>query len=283
MSLTLPSIRGVLLDVDGTLWRGGEPVPGLADFFAFLRTQEIGVRIVTNNSLKLPGYYRKKLARFGVTVSDEEILTSATATGRYLAQTLVPGDSVYVIGEQGLLAAVREAGMMVAPDAGKLVAAVVVGGDRCLTYAKLKHAVLLLQRGARLIGANPDLLIPTAAGLAPETGVTLAALTAATGVSPTIIGKPERWLFDTALAQLDLAPAQTLMVGDRLDTDIYGAQQVGMHTALVTTGVDSAATVTSHKIQPDLVAAHLGELMEMWGRSLDCIIGSRIRMEIRRG
>lgn len=262
MSIDFYAVRGVLLDVDGTLWRGGEPAPGLADFFALLRDRAIGVRIVTNNSLKPPAHYRRKLATFGVTVGDDEILTSAQATGAYLAQTLSPGAPVYVIGEAGLLAAVHAARMHVMSDAAAPVAAVVVGGDRCLTYTKLKHAVLLLQRGAMLIGTNPDLLIPTAAGLAPETGVTLAALTAATGVTPTIIGKPARWLFDAALTQLGLIPAQALMVGDRLDTDIYGAQQIGMQTVLVTTGVDGA--FGSNGVRPHLVTAHLGELLAFW-------------------
>ena len=264
MSVNFHSVRGVLLDVDGTLWRGNEPAPGLADFFAFLRARTIGVCIVTNNSLKPPTHYRQKLAGFGVAVSDSEVLTSAQATGRYLARTLAPGSPVYVIGEAGLLEAVQAVGMAVMPDATAPVTAVVVGGDRCLTYAKLKAAVLLLQRGAILIGTNPDLLIPTAAGLAPETGVTLAELTAATGVTPTVIGKPARWLFEAALMQLDLEPAQALMVGDRLDTDIRGAQQIGMQTVLVTSGVDGAAEAAEKGIYPDLVAAHLGKLLQIW-------------------
>jgi len=260
------AVRGVLLDVDGTLWRGDVAVPGLAPFFAFLRTRQIGVCIVTNNSLKPPAYYRTKLAAFGVEISDAAILTSAQATGHYLAQMLPPGAPVYVIGEAGLLAAVHSAGMIVRADAAAPVAAVVVGGDRGLTYTKLKDAVLLLQRGAQLIGTNPDLLIPTRAGMAPETGVTLAALTAATGVAPTLIGKPERWLFDAALAQLGLPPSQALMIGDRLDTDIRGAQQLGMPAVLVTTGIDGAAAVAAKGIQPGLLAAHLGDLLAAWQR-----------------
>ena len=132
-------IRGVLLDVDGTLWRGSQPVPGLAEFFALLRARRIGYRIVTNNSLRPPEHYQAKLAGFGVTVASDAILTSAQATGRYLAQTLPPGAPVYVIGETGLYTAVTAAGMGIATDAAQPVAAVVVGGDRCLTYAKLRR------------------------------------------------------------------------------------------------------------------------------------------------
>ena len=257
-------IRGVLLDVDGTLWRGSQPVPGLAEFFALLRARRIGYRIVTNNSLRPPEHYQAKLAGFGVTVASDAILTSAQATGRYLAQTLPPGAPVYVIGETGLYTAVTAAGMGIATDAAQPVAAVVVGGDRCLTYAKLKDAVMLLQRGAPLIGTNPDLLVPTSAGLAPETGTTLAALTAVTGVAPTVIGKPAPWLFDVALEQLGIAPGHALMVGDRLETDILGGQRAGLRTALVTTGVDSAAATVEKGIRPDLVVGDLAELVQRW-------------------
>ena len=260
----LNGIRAVLLDVDGTLWRGSQPVPGLAEFFALLRARRIGCRIVTNNSLKPPEHYQAKLAGFGVAVASDAVLTSAQATGRYLAQTLALGAPVYVIGEVGLLASVQQAGMVVVGDAAQPVAAVVVGGDRSLTYAKLKDAVLLLQRGAPLIGTNPDLLVPTAVGLAPETGTTLAALTAATGVAPTVIGKPARWLFDVALEQLGVAPGQALMVGVRLETDILGGQQAGLRTALVTTGVDGAAAVQIKGIRPDLVVGDLAELVQRW-------------------
>lgn len=263
------SIRGVLVDVDGTLWRGNEPTPGLADFFAFVQGHGIGTRIITNNSLRPPQYYRERLARYGVTVGDGTILTSAMATGHYLTRTLAPGDLVYVIGEEGLLAAVTAAGMRIAPEATRPVAAVVVGGDRCLTYAKLKDAVLLLRRGACLVGTNPDLLIPTRAGLAPETGTTLAALTAATGIIPAVIGKPERWLFDAALTQLGIDPAQALMIGDRLDTDIDGAQRIGIATVLVTSGVDDDVSSKAKNIHPDLTMAHLGELATIWRSHLN--------------
>ena len=260
----LNSIRAVLLDVDGTLWRGGQALPGLGELFALLHARGIGYRIVTNSSLQPPRHYRDKLAGFGVTVDDSAILTSATATGRYLARMLPVGAPVYVIGETGLLAAVQQAGMVVVGDAAQTVAAVVVGGDRSLTYTKLKDAVFLLQRGAPLIGTNPDLLVPTAAGLAPETGTTLAALTAATGVAPTVIGKPAPWLFAVALEQLGILPGHALMVGDRLETDILGGQRAGLRTALVTTGVDSAAAVVEKGIRPDLVVRDLAELVQRW-------------------
>ena len=263
-NLDLNRIRGVLLDVDGTLWRGSQPVPGLAEFFALLHARRIGYRIVTNSSVRPPQYYRDKLAHFGVGVELHTILTSAEATARYLTRTLAPAAAVYVIGEEGLTSALQHAGLTIMGAATQPVAAVVVGGDRALTYAKLKDAILLLLRGAQLIGTNPDLLVPTAVGLAPETGTTLAALTAATGVAPTVIGKPARWLFDAALEQLGLAPEQALMIGDRLETDVLGGQRAGLRTALVTSGVDNAAGIQDKGIRPDLVVADLAELVRRW-------------------
>lgn len=256
-------IRALLLDVDGTLWRGRQPAPGLRELFAFMHARGIGYRIVTNSSLKPARYFRDRLTTFGVAVDENAILTSAEATGRYLARTLPAGAHVYVIGEDGLMGAVQQAGMVIVPDAGGPVAAVVVGGDRSLTYARLKDAALLLQRGAQLIGTNPDLVVPTAGGMAPETGTTLAALTAATGVVPTVIGKPAPWLFAAALDQLGVAPQAALMVGDRLETDILGAQQAGLRAALVLTGVDGVAAIEQKKIKPDFTVTDLAALVDL--------------------
>lgn len=259
----LAQIRGVLLDVDGTLWRGRQPVPGLRALFAFMHARRIGYRIVTNSSLKPAHLFRERLATFDVTVDENAILTSADATGRYLARTLPAGAQVYVIGEAGLVSAVQQAGMAIVPDARGPVAAVVVGGDRQLTYAKLKDAALLLQRGAQLIGTNPDLVVPTAGGMAPETGTTLAALTAATGVTPTVIGKPAPWLFVAALDQLGLTPQDALMVGDRLETDILGGQRAGLRTALVMTGVDGVEAIEAKQIKPDFTVTDLAALVDL--------------------
>jgi 4-nitrophenyl phosphatase len=196
------------------------------------------------------------------------ILTSGVATAQVLLQELGPGRPLYVIGEEGLQQALAAAGFTLAASASAPVSAVVVGGDRRLTYDKLKAAALLIQRGARLVGSNPDVVVPTEEGLTPEAGAILAALTAATGVIPMIVGKPERWLFQLALARLGAAPAETLMVGDRLDTDILGGRNAGLRTALVTTGVDDAASAAAKGIQPDLVLSGLDELVDRWSREL---------------
>jgi 4-nitrophenyl phosphatase len=259
------NIRALITDLDGVLLRGAKPLPGLVALFEFLRQQRIPFIIATNNSTKTPAQYRHKLTRLGATmVREENILTSSLVTATHLRQRFAPGAMVYVIGQPSLEEAIRSAGYNLLRDASQPAAAVVIGGDPSLTYDKLKYATLHIQRGAAFIGTNPDLLYPTEEGLIPEAGTILAAVQAATGVAPVIMGKPERFLFETALARLGSQPSQTIMLGDRLETDILGGQRVGLKTALLTTGVDTVESIQSKKIQPDAVFAGLDELIEVW-------------------
>ena len=263
-TLNLNDLRALILDIDGTLWRGNGPLPGLKRFFDFLQQRHIGFVVVTNNTIKSPAQYRQKFAGCGVTVHLRCVLTASVATASYLSRLFGRRGSVYVIGEAGLRQAIREAGFTLLGDASRPAAAVVVGGDRKLTYDKLKHAVLLIRRGAVFVGANPDLLVPTEEGLVPEAGTTLAAIQAATGNAPTIVGKPERYLFELALAKMDSTPTQTAVLGDRLDTDIVGGQRAGLRTILVTTGIDNEQTISQKGIRPDAIFSGLDELVEVW-------------------
>jgi 4-nitrophenyl phosphatase len=257
-------IRALIVDADGTLWRGDTPLPGLVNFFHFLQYRRVEFIIVTNNTVKTPADYRQKLAGFGVQIDLSRIVTAAIATAEYLVRNYSAGDPVFMIGEAGLRQALQDAGFLMLSDASRPAAAVVVGGDSQLTYDKLKNAVLLIQRGAAFIGTNPDLLIPTEEGLVPEAGPTLAAIQAATGVGPTIIGKPEPFLFDSAVTKLGFARAQTAVLGDRLDTDIAGGQRLGLRTILVTTGVDSNAAADPMALPPDAIVSDLADLVEKW-------------------
>lgn len=264
-SLNFQHIHALVSDMDGVLLRGSEPLPGVAELFNFLHQRRIPFIIATNNSTKTPAQYRQKLANLGATVVREEnILTSALVTAAYLQREFRPGTAVYVIGQPSLTAAIQAAGFSLLADARQKAEAVVVGGDSDLTYTKLKDAVLHLQQGAHFIGTNPDLLYPTEEGLVPEAGTTLAALQAATGIAPLIMGKPERFLFETAVARLGSLPGETVMLGDRLDTDILGGQRAGLKTVLMTTGVDDETSISRKGIQPDAVFAGLVELVEAW-------------------
>ena len=268
-SLDLRKIKGIVLDIDGTLLRGNAPMPGLIDFFDFLHRHNIAFMVVSNNSTKTTAQYRQKLARSGAPMAVENVLTSAVATGAYLKREYPEGGSAYVIGKPSLRQIIREAGFEIFEDAAHVADVVIAGGDDELTYTKLKFATLLLQKGARFIGTNPDVVYPTEEGLVPETGTTLAALRAASGVQPVVIGKPQPFLFNIAIQNMGTAHAETAILGDRLETDILGGQQAGLRTILIATGVDNENTIPLKKIYPDLIVQDLNELTRRWQTALE--------------
>ena len=264
----LRSVRALVSDLDGTLLAGERAQPGLAAFIAFLRRNDIALRVVTNNSVRKPAEFADTLRAAGAAIDASEILTSAGATAQYLAGQLLPGAAVFVVGESGLTDALTEAGFRLLPDSREQAAAVVVGGDRTVTHDKLKHAIRQVRGGALFIGTNPDILVPVEDGLAPEAGVLLAAVAAGAGVAPTVIGKPERPLLEQALRLMGSRAADTAILGDRLDTDILGGQRLGITTILVTTGIDDLTTVAAKGMTPDLVVSGLEALTQLWETTL---------------
>lgn len=259
--MRVDKLRGVVLDMDGVLWRGNEPLPGLIALFDWLRARNMPYALATNNSTTSPQDYAAKLAGMGVPdVPPERIITSSTATAAYLRDHYPVGTRVYMLGGAGLRNALTGAGFEIVEADAEVV---VSGLDRELTYAKLTQAALLIRAGAAFIGTNPDRTFPAAHGIVPGAGSILAALIAATDVQPIIIGKPYPPMLTAALALLNTPAAQTLMIGDRLDTDIAGAQQVGMLTALVLTGVTTRAELAANAIQPDFVYEGLPEFLEV--------------------
>jgi 4-nitrophenyl phosphatase len=258
------NIAGVAFDGDGTLWRGEEPLPGLRELNAFAQSHAIRFVVVTNNSTRTPQHFQHKLESLGLHVEPSQIITCALVAAHHLQQHFPPASSVYVIGEAGLHSAVRDAGFRILNDASSHADAVVVGGDSTLTYDKLKYATLHLQRGAMFIGTNPDVVSPSEEGLTPECGTILAALQAASGIPPIVMGKPEKPLYEMALDVLQLPAERVLMVGDRADTDLLGAQRMNMRRALVTTGVDTEVSALLKRIQPDAVFSDLVEMMAVW-------------------
>lgn len=261
--MQLSDIKAVIMDMDGVLWRGDEPLPGLIAFFEHLRAKNLPFVLATNNSGKSASDYVKKLERMGVMgVPLEQIITSGIATASYL-QTLYPsGTPIHVLGGDGLRQVMTEAGFTLA-DAG--AKAVVVGLDVNLTYEKLKRATLLINAGAHFIGSNEDVTLPTPEGLAPGAGSIVAALKAATGQQPISIGKPNAPMFEAALKLLGSNAPDTLMIGDRLNTDIAGANILGLKTALVLTGVATLQEVEASPLKPDGIYDDLNALMRAWG------------------
>jgi 4-nitrophenyl phosphatase len=266
MPIHFSSIRAAILDMDGVLWRGDEVLPGIAQFFAFLQRHRIAFSLATNNSTKTVDAYVQRLNSIGVPAESQNVITSAVATADYVRRHYPPTTPVYVIGGEGIHHTLAEQGYPEDPEQARLV---IVGMDTTLTYEKLKIATLRIRAGAQFIGTNGDLTFPLPEGLVPGNGSTLAALQAATGVAPLVIGKPEKAMYEVALQRLGASPDQTLMVGDRLETDIVGAQRAGLQTALVLTGITTAEQARDSEIQADGIFDSLPGLGTAWAECLE--------------
>ncbi len=257
----LGQIRHLIVDMDGVLYRGNAPLPGVGEWLDFLRAQGIGFLLATNNSSRTPQQYVDKLATMGVQITPGEVLTSAQATAAYLQTVLPTGAAVYAIGMDGLHTALAGAGFV---EREADVQAVVVGMDVDFTLRKAATATLLIRAGVPFIGTNPDRTFPSERGILPGNGALLALIEAATDVQPTIIGKPEPALYREALRRLGASASSTAVVGDRLETDILGAQRLEMSTLLVLSGVTDRALLNSSEIQPDLVFEGVAQLHRAW-------------------
>jgi 4-nitrophenyl phosphatase len=259
------ALRNLILDMDGVLWLGDTPMPGLAAFFETLRKLQINFVLATNNATKVATQYSEKLQRFGVTVAPEAILTSAEATAAYLRKRFAAGTRAYIVGEAGLWQAMRHNGFELLSDDGFIGAdaradVVVVGFTRHACYAQLASAVYLVNNGATLVGTNPDVTFPHEVGPLPGAGAYLAFIEAATSCRPTIIGKPGRAIFDEALVRLGATREETAMVGDRLETDIAGARAAGLRSILLFSGVTDRQKLAASPITPDLAFNDIREL-----------------------
>lgn len=266
VDITQQSIQALILDMDGVLWRGTEAIGNLRSIFT--QIERIGWKVIfaTNNASRSIHQYIKVLSSFGVNAEPWQIINSATAAVHYLSSQFPNGGPVYIIGEQGVIEACAEHGFYQS-EASAL--AVVVGIDRKLTYKKLKIATLLLRSGVPFIGTNPDRTFPTPQGLVPGAGSILAALTAASDVAPIIVGKPEPTMYSIALDRLNITADQVLVVGDRLETDIAGAQLIGCHTALVLSGVTNSDLANAWQPAPDIIAKDLESIIKLdWKRDM---------------
>jgi 4-nitrophenyl phosphatase len=261
----LSHIRHLIIDMDGVLWRGEEPLPGLQEFFGFLRQHDIEFMLATNNSSRPPEEYQAKLASFGVQVPLERILTSSLATAAYLATVAPAGTRVFPLGEEGIRSALEGQGFVLADED---VEYVVSGWDRQLTWNRLADAAFLIQGGAGFVGTNPDVTLPSERGLVPGSGVQLMALEMTSGVEPVVIGKPEPRMYEEALRRMGASPETTATIGDRLDTDIAGGVRAGLTTILVLSGIVTEPDLAASSVKPDLVFADTRELVRKWTEQL---------------
>jgi 4-nitrophenyl phosphatase len=251
--------------MDGVLWHGETALPGLVPFFQLLRDQQIRFVLATNNASQTPDQYVAKLARLGVNVVLDEILTSAQAAAIHLESIAPKGAEVYAIGGTGLRQALTERGFVLSQNGAGYV---VVGMDRELTWDKLSKATLNIRAGAVFIGTNPDRTLPTEQGISLGNGAVLAALQTATDVAPFIVGKPEPIMYQQALTRLGGQLTDTVALGDRLETDILGAVRTGIKSILVLSGVSTPAQLKQIDYQPDWVFDGIAQLTDQWKKEL---------------
>ncbi len=255
------NIKALIIDMDGVLWHGNRPLPGLNEFFSILRNQNIKFVLATNNATQTPDQYVEKLGHMGVVVAHSEVLTSAVATSNYLAETYSPQSTrVFVIGETGITTPLNELGFQLTALDDISAHIVVCGLDKSLTWNKLATAALNLQNGAEFFATNGDTTLPTEQGFVPGNGATIAALKKSTGISPTVIGKPETNMYNQALQIMDISPAETLVIGDRLDTDILGAVNCNIRSVMLLTGISNQQDIDAADYGPDWVMQDLNEL-----------------------
>jgi HAD superfamily hydrolase (TIGR01450 family) len=228
-----------LLDLDGVVYRGPEPVVHASDALAAAREAGMRLSFVTNNALRPPGEVARRINAAGVPAEQSDIATSAQAAATLLAQRLPAGAKVLVAGGEGLRLAIRERGLEPVAGADDGPLAVVTGYDPELTYSRLAEAVLAIFAGALWIASNTDVTLPSERGLLPGAGAIVAFIAAATKATPEVAGKPEPALHEEATRRS--GARRPLVVGDRLDTDIEGANRVGAPSLLVLTGISTLA------------------------------------------
>ena len=249
-------LKNCLIDMDGVLISGSTMIPGADAFIERLKEQGVEFLVLTNNPIYTPGDLAHRLANIGLEVSAERIFTSAMATARFL-EAQKPGGTAFVIGESGLTTAVHDAGYVITdinPDY------VVLGETETYNFAQITQAVRLIIGGARFIATNPDSSGPTEEGIVPACGAMAALVETASGKSPFFVGKPNPLMMRTALNYLNVHSEDTVMIGDRMDTDIVAGVESGMETILVLSGVTSRSDVDGYPYQPTRIVGSVAEI-----------------------
>lgn len=260
----LKEITHLIIDMDGVLYRGDHPMPGLPSFMTFLQQRPIPYMMATNNSTRSPAQYVDKLATMGVTISADQVLTSGTATARFLRRDLPAGTRVHLFGMDSVRQALQDEGFILADED---VAAVVATMDLNVNYEKLRRAVVLIRQGARFVATNLDPTRPAPDGMLwPGTGSLIAAIRTGAETDPIVVGKPEPTMFELALEAMGARPESTAMLGDRLDTDILGAQRAGLKTILVLSGSSTAEEAEAYR--PDFIFQDIAHLLAAWQKDL---------------
>lgn len=277
-----PAPQLVIFDLDGVVYRGAEAVPGAVALVSALRQRGTSVRFATNNSMATREAYVTRLSQMGIPARLDEIATSTSATIDHLHAHLPEIERVLAIGAAGMLQELLAAGYQataaadaVEPgyDGGELADAydaVIAGLDPDFDYRRLAAATTAVRAGSRFVATNADLRYPTPSGFLPGAGSIVAAIRAASGVDPLVIGKPEPGIFLAILERAGVAPADAMAIGDNPDADMVAARRAGMGSILVLTGVADAATVgeLTGERRPDWIASGPSEVADLLGLQL---------------
>jgi 4-nitrophenyl phosphatase len=257
-----PKLKGLILDMDGVLWRDDESIGDLPLIFSTISQMGLRVAAATNNASQSVEEYIEKFAGFGVSFGKEQIITSATVAIDHLQEHFASDTTVYVIGSKSLMKMVQDAGFHLSNgDLSPSARAVVVGLDREMTYERIKIASRLVREGAAFLACNTDATYPMPSGLQPGAGVMVAAIQTSSGVMPTVLGKPMPYPYQEALKYLGCQPSEAMGIGDRLSSDIAGAQAAGCLTGFVCSGVNTHLEAETWQPTIDIIADDLWSLL----------------------
>ena len=270
-------IKSLILDMDGVLWKADAPIGDLPAIFTRLRERGLKVAFATNNGTLTPDQYVDRLAGFGVIVEPRQVVTSALVVAELLMRRLALTPSsfidvrergegvrakVFAIGGEGVMTALREKGFtLLSVEEAEKAKAVVVGIDRQINFQKMSEAALLVRRGVPFYATNPDKTFPTPRGEIPGAGAWISVIVTATGIEPIYAGKPAPYLLELARERLGTAKEETLVVGDRLETDIAGGQIAGCPVAVVLSGVSTRQQAEAWRPVVDIIAEDLYTLV----------------------
>lgn len=252
------AVKNVISDMDGVIYRGKELVKGAKEFVKNLRDNNINFLFLTNNSEQTAIDLMRKLNAMGIEdITEENFITSAMATATFLKRQK-PGGTVYAVGGGGLINELYKAGFSISetnPDY------VVVGKTKNYNFQMIEKAVQLINKGAKFIATNPDVVDPVeGGGIEPACGSLLAPIERATMKKPYVVGKPNALMMMIAKQQLKAHAEETMMIGDRMDTDIVGGMEAGMITALVLSGVSKMEDLNKFPYKPDYIYNNVGEI-----------------------
>jgi len=260
--MSLPNIRALILDMDGVIWKADTPIGDLPSIFERIRQRGWKFVFATNNGTRTPEQYVARLAGFGVHVEPWQVVTSSLGVAHMLSKKYPSGGPVFAIGEDGVLDALRQKGFIpLSVEEAPYAQAVIMGIDHQISFDKMLEAALLVRSGIPFYATNPDKTFPTPRGEIPGAGAWISVIVTATGVEPIYAGKPFPYLIDLARERLGTSKNGTLIVGDRLETDMAGGQAAGCPVALVLSGVSSRDSGEQWRPKVDFVAKDLESLV----------------------